>query len=73
MSFFYFPINPRLNGAFFMPCLRGVVAQDFSKRKFFVCCRCGREDMANVQGESLKVMLPSSTVFNSRLLRRPQE
>ncbi|GEM_PF-4270436 len=28
--------------------------------------------MANVQGESLKVMLPSRTVFNSRLLRRPQ-
>lgn len=29
--------------------------------------------MAYVQGESLKVMLPSSTVFNSRLLRRPQD
>ncbi|SCD25095.1 hypothetical protein BR141012304_20627 [Brucella inopinata] len=28
--------------------------------------------MANVQGESLKVMLPSYTVINSRLLRRPQ-
>ena len=35
-------------------------------------CYCGREDMAYVQGVSLKVMLPSSTVFNSRSLRRPQ-
>lgn len=44
-----------------MPCLRGWVA-----------VARGREDMAYVQGVSLKVMLPSATVFNSRLLRRSQ-
>lgn len=69
---FGFPhFNPRLNGAFFMPaCLGASVA--FLQSHFLRLHHCGREGMAYVQGASLKVMLPSTYGFHSRLLRRPQ-